>query len=167
MTTKKAEKAPGAVEVVVDVVSQELTVWRGEQEVLSVPVSTSRFGLGFEEGSLRTPTGRFTVHSRHGEDAPAGAVFKGRVFTGEIALQGGDEDLILTRVFTLGGCDADNANTLARCIYIHGTNQEALLGSPASHGCVRVANDAAVRLFPLLPPGTPVHIRLSDDRPAV
>ena len=39
-----------------------------------------------------------------------------------------------------------------------GTNHEALLGQPASHGCVRLANRDIIRLFPLVPRGTEVSI---------
>ena len=35
----------------------------------------------------------------------------------------------------------------ARYIYIHGTNQEHLLGKPVSHGCIRMSNDDVVELF--------------------
>ena len=41
---------------------------------------------------------------------------------------------------------------------IHGTNQPQLLGQAVSHGCVRVANSAALRLRRLAPPGTPIDI---------
>ncbi len=44
-------------------------------------------------------------------------------------------------------------------IAIHGTNQPSLIGTPASHGCVRVDNRTISRLARLLPLGTPVRIR--------
>ena len=47
-------------------------------------------------------------------------------------------DLVLTRILWLEGGDPENANTKSRYIYIHGTNQENLLGTPASHGCIRI-----------------------------
>ncbi len=43
-------------------------------------------------------------------------------------------------------------------IAIHGTNQPELRGTAASHGCVRVSNDAIGRLMWLAPTGTPVDI---------
>lgn len=42
---------------------------------------------------------------------------------------------------------------------LHGTNEPRHLGSDASHGCVRLGNDAIRRLAALLPLGTPVVIR--------
>lgn len=41
---------------------------------------------------------------------------------------------------------------------IHGTNQPWLLGSAVSHGCVRVANPAILKLARLTPVGTPIRI---------
>jgi L,D-transpeptidase YbiS len=142
----------------VDVRRQVMDVLRGDLIERTYPVSTSRFGLGTEPGSFRTPLGRFQVSEKFGDGAPLGAVFKSRVPTGEIAPQGGDEDLVLTRILWLDGLDPDNANTKARYIYIHGTNHEAKLGTPSSHGCVRMANADIAELFPLVPEGTPVEI---------
>jgi lipoprotein-anchoring transpeptidase ErfK/SrfK len=44
-------------------------------------------------------------------------------------------------------------------IGIHGTNQPNILPGRVSHGCVRMRNDAILRLFRLMPLGTPVDIR--------
>ena len=43
-------------------------------------------------------------------------------------------------------------------IALHGTNRPALIGTPASHGCVRMTNDAITKLVGLVPVGTPVEI---------
>jgi hypothetical protein len=42
---------------------------------------------------------------------------------------------------------------------IHGTNTPSILPGRVSHGCVRMKNGAALRLFRLMPLGTPVAIR--------
>lgn len=44
-------------------------------------------------------------------------------------------------------------------ILIHGTTKVNLLGSPASHGCVRMAGADIEGLFPKVPANTPVFIR--------
>ena len=67
-------------------------------------------------------------------------------------------DLVLTRILWLQGLEAENANTFQRYIYIHGTNDEASLGRPASHGCVRMRNREIIELFDLVAEGTPVWI---------
>lgn len=42
---------------------------------------------------------------------------------------------------------------------LHGTNEPRSVGTDASHGCLRVSNDAIRRLAMMLPLGTPVVIR--------
>lgn len=142
----------------VDVARQALDVLRGDLIEKTYTISTSRFGLGTEPGSYCTPLGRFQVSEKHGHDAPLGAIFKSRLPTGEVSPQGGEEDLVLTRILWLDGLDADNANSKSRYIYIHGTNHEARLGTRASHGCVRMANADIVELFRIIPEGTLVEI---------
>lgn len=122
------------------------------------PVSTSKFGLGTEPGSYRTPTGRFVVEEMIGGGAKPWSEFRGRIPTGRIAEAGGEEDGILTRILWLGGRDPENANTRDRYIYIHGTNQEAQIGTPASHGCIRMKNADILDLYLRVQPGIPVEI---------
>jgi len=43
-------------------------------------------------------------------------------------------------------------------IAVHGTNFPELLGQPVSHGCIRMSNEAARRLYHEAPVGTPVII---------
>ncbi|MGB8467251.1 MAG: L,D-transpeptidase [Terrimicrobiaceae bacterium] len=142
----------------IDVARQRLEVLREGHVHRSYAISTSRFGLGFEHGSNKTPLGRFVVGEKIGAGAALGAVFRSRQPTGELASQGGEEDLILTRILWLAGLDEANANTRERYIYIHGTNQEELLGTPASHGCVRMSNADIKEFFDETPEGTVVEI---------
>ena len=121
-------------------------------------VSTSRFGLGTEPGSQRTPTGRFRIAEKHGDGAPSGEIFISRVATGRFGQECDEHDHVQTRILWLAGLDADNANTFDRYIYIHGTNAESRLGTPASHGCVRMNNDDIIDLFARVPAGTEVEI---------
>ncbi len=144
--------------LVVDVPGQSMTLFRGPQIERVYPVSTSRFGLGFEEGSFKTPVGRFVISEKFGDGAPLGAVFRARASTGDIAYGEGDEDLVLTRILWLSGLDEANANTHDRYIYIHGTNQEKSIGTPASHGCVRMRNRDIAELYDLVEVGTSVVI---------
>jgi L,D-transpeptidase YbiS len=69
-----------------------------------------------------------------------------------------DPDLITSRILWLEGVDPSNANSKGRYIYIHGTNQEHLIGEPASHGCVRMRNSDVIELFDLVRTGTDVEI---------
>jgi L,D-transpeptidase YbiS len=121
-------------------------------------ISTSRFGLGFEEGSQKTPTGRFRVGEKIGQGAEPGSIFVGREPIGQIGRDGDSEDHVQTRILWLEGLDPENANTRERYIYIHGTNSESQLGLPASHGCVRMGNDDVVDLFDRVECGVEVRI---------
>lgn len=142
----------------VDVARQVLDVLSGREVIKTYSISTSKFGLGTEPGSYKTPLGRFAIAEKIGENAPLGAVFKSRIPTGEIAPQGGEEDLILSRILWLEGLDEENANTHERYVYIHGTNQESLIGTPASHGCIRMRNEDVAALFREIPEGTIIEI---------
>jgi L,D-transpeptidase YbiS len=158
MSNSSAKDVYAPLRIQVDATQQRLNVFRAGKLYKSYPVSTSKFGLGSEPGSHKTPVGRFLVSQRIGGGAEACTVFKSRVPTGEIAPQGGDEDLILTRILWLAGLDEANANTKDRYIYIHGTNQEALLGTPASHGCIRMSNSDIAECFDEIQEGTLVEI---------
>ncbi|HEY5893319.1 MAG TPA: L,D-transpeptidase [Chthoniobacterales bacterium] len=143
----------------INVSRQRLDVFEDYKIVLSTPVSTAFRGLGCEPGSLKTPPGKFVVSEKIGAGEPEGMVFRSRIATGEMADARRSEDQITSRILWLDGVDPSNANTKGRYIYIHGTNDEARLGTPVSHGCIRLANTAIVDLFELAETGTPVTIR--------
>jgi L,D-transpeptidase YbiS len=128
-------------------------------------ISTSQFGLGFEEGSFRTPTGRFRIGEKIGDGAEPGMIFMGREPTGQLGAASDPEDRVQTRILWLEGLDPENANTHSRYIYIHGTNAEAQLGIPASHGCVRMSNADVIDLFDRVEAGTPVVIAGDEEAP--
>ncbi|MCS7008537.1 MAG: L,D-transpeptidase [Chthoniobacterales bacterium] len=146
------------LEILVSVTHQRLRVQKNGLTIAEFPVSTSKFGTGSQPGSFQTPLGKFKIAKKIGYNAPLFAVFRARQFTGEIASLGGSEDLILTRILWLEGIEPHNANTFDRFIYLHGTNQEHLLGTPASHGCIRMSNSDIVKLFDWVQEGTPVQI---------
>jgi L,D-transpeptidase YbiS len=120
--------------------------------------STSAAGIGFEPGSNMTPSGRLRVAEKHGDGAPAGMIFKSRVATGEFGREDDETDHVQTRILWLEGLDELNANTKDRYIYIHGTNAESKIGVPASHGCVRLANEDMIDLYEAVPVGTEVFV---------
>ena len=160
LSCSRCKRPASEISLHVSVARQELDVRdaAGEKLLRRYPVSTSRFGVGTEPGSLRTPAGAFRVGEKFGGGEPLGAVFKSRRPTGDNGLGAADEDLVLTRILWLEGAEAANANTRERYIYIHGTNHEALIGQPASHGCVRMRNADVAELYDLIPAGSAVHI---------
>src|SRR5262249_11534340 len=142
----------------VSIRDQQLTLKENEKPIRTYPVSTSRFGIGTQQGSFKAPSGRFCVAEKIGSDMPSGTIFVGRA-----PLQPGEalpqtEDLVTSRILWLDGLDKQNANTRARFVYIHGTKHEDRIGTAASHGCVRMRNADVIELFEMVDEGTLVII---------
>lgn len=146
--------------IFVSVASQTLELRDGDDVLHSYPISTAANGTGFEEGSYRTPIGNFIISEKFGHEAPINTTFKSREATGTWdPCETCEADLITTRILWLDGTDEQNANSKARYIYIHGTNHEDKIGTPASCGCIRMRNEDIIQLFDLTPEGTPVVIQ--------
>src|SRR5437588_6127480 len=123
------------------------------------PVSTSKFGLGDRPGSRFTPLGQLQIAQKIGDNAPPGAVFKDRRRTGEIVLPDSPgRDPIVTRILWLRGLEPQNANAFTRDIYIHGTPEERLIGTPASYGCIRMRSSDVMNLYGIVGVGAGVTI---------
>jgi lipoprotein-anchoring transpeptidase ErfK/SrfK len=152
-------KKSAQAKIHISVGKQQLMLKSGRKKLATYPISTSRFGLGAKEGSMKTPTGRFRIAETIGGGAAARTVFKNRrpVKASKKMLR--EEDLVMTRILWLDGLEARNANTHDRFIYIHGTNHEESIGEPASHGCIRMRNADLVELFEQVGTDTPVTIR--------
>lgn len=156
--------------LVIDTERQIANWLESGRAVAAWPVSTARAGIGGEEDSYRTPPGWHRIRQRIGEDAAPGTIFVCREpiderWCGEPR----DDDLILTRILTLDGLEdgvnrGQGRDSLARYIYLHGTNHEALLGRPVSHGCVRLSNDDVRQLFDLMREGDFVFIATPEAR---
>lgn len=143
----------------ISVKKQELSLKSGRKKVAAYPISTSRFGLGTKEGSMKTPTGRFRIADKIGDGKPVGTVFKSRRPVKATKKMLREEDLVMTRILWLDGTERANANTYERFIYIHGTNHEEQIGEPASHGCIRMRNRDLAELFDRVGIDTPVMIK--------
>ncbi|WP_349573036.1 L,D-transpeptidase [Azotobacter salinestris] len=143
--------------------------------LLRLAVSTALNGPGEQSGSGCTPRGLHQVRATIGEGLPAGAVLRGRRWTGEVwtpelheAFPG--RDWILTRILWLSGCEIGRnrlgaVDTFRRYIYLHGTPDSEPMGVPRSHGCVRLRNDDLLELYPRVP----LHCRVRIEeapRPA-
>jgi lipoprotein-anchoring transpeptidase ErfK/SrfK len=152
-------KKSAQAKIHISVREQRLELKSGRKTLATYPVSTSRFGLGTKEGSMKTPTGRFRIAEKIGDGMPVGTVFKSRRPVQVTKRLMRVEDLVMTRILWLDGIDPGNANTHERFIYIHGTNHEENLGEPASHGCVRMRGADLVELFELVEVDTPVAIK--------
>jgi len=136
--------------------------------IKSYLVSTSKYGVGQEMGSYKTPIGKHYIRAKIGDGAPSNAVFVGRRRTGEIFNsnlrdQFPRRDWILTRIMWLSGCELGVnrlglVDTMRRFIYIHGAPDDVEMGIPGSIGCIRMRNADLVELFDLVDVGTSVNI---------
>lgn len=146
--------------LVVDVPTQILTIVDSGAVTGRRLVSTALAGVGSRTGSNQTPAGWHRVEERIGAGEPLGRVFRNRlpqpeILSGEALVAPESGDYVLTRILWLrglepgrnAGADVDSHD---RCIYLHGTNQEQLLGTPASHGCIRLSNADVAALFDLV-----------------
>ncbi len=142
---------------------QTLRFFEGGRLTKTFVVSTSKRPASNVKGSLGTPQGLHTIAEKIGAGSPPGIVFKGRRSTGfhyrEHHPAEGDGDFVTSRILWLRGLEpgvnaGGEVDSHGRYIYIHGTNHEAELGRPASHGCVRMGNLDIVELFE--------HVRTGD-----
>jgi lipoprotein-anchoring transpeptidase ErfK/SrfK len=146
-------------QIVISTREQKLAVLDRGNLMAIYPVSTSKFGLGDWPGSRYTPLGQLEIAKKIGDNAAPGAVFKDRRRTGEIVLPDSPgRDPIVTRVLWLRGLEPQNANAFTRDIYIHGTPEERLIGTPASYGCIRMRSSDIINLYDIVGVGAAVTI---------
>jgi hypothetical protein len=145
--------------VVISIRDQKLMLLENGGRVAIYPVSTSKYGVGDFRGRMTTPLGYLMVAKKIGDNAPVGAVFHNRRWTGEILQPNAPgRDPVTTRIIWLSGLEAQNAQAFHRCIYIHGTPEENTIGRPASYGCIRMKADDVAVLYNQLPLGALVQI---------
>jgi lipoprotein-anchoring transpeptidase ErfK/SrfK len=146
-------------QMLVSVKDQRLLLVRDGQAIKSYPISTSKFGLGSQPGSNRTPLGKMAVAKKIGGGARAGTVFKSRKPTGEVLKPNAPgRDPIVSRIIWLTGKERQNRNAFARFIYIHGTPEEWRIGEPASYGCIRMKSRDVIDLYKRVGVGSSVQI---------
>src|SRR5438552_15160474 len=146
-------------QIVISTREQKLAVLDRGNLMAIYSVSTSKFGLGDWRGSRFTPLGQLQIAEKIGGDAPPGAVFKDRRRTGEIVPPDSPgRDPIVTRILWLRGLEAQNSNAFTRDIYIHGTPEERLIGTPASYGCIRMRSSDVMNLYGIVGVGAGVTI---------
>ena len=155
-------------QIIISIKSQNLLLLINNKIKFAYKISTAKAGIGQIKGSYKTPLGHHIVRAKIGDNNPIYSVYEGRRPTGDIWNKSLNEqvlkdDWILTRILWLSGKEIGlnrlgMVDSMQRFIYIHGTNEENLLGSPASHGCIRMSNNDVIELFNLTPIGTIVDI---------
>jgi len=157
----------------IDIAAQTLDLLDDRGELLKrYAVSTAAKGAGEQNGSFCTPRGRHVVRAKIGAGEPLNTVFvrrrpTGEIYTPELGAQHPQRDWILTRILWLSGCEVGynrlgSVDTMRRYIYIHGSPDQVAMGSPGSHGCVRMRNEDIVELFDRIEAGTPVEISAGE-----
>ena len=157
--------------LIVSIANQRLNLLSDQQQVRAeYSISTAKNGVGQLKNSGCTPLGKHIIRAKIGANSPVNAVFVARRWTGEIytpALQQAHptRDWILSRILWLSGCEIGlnrlgNVDTMQRYIYIHGCPDDAPMGIPLSHGCIRMRNADVMQLFDMVSVGTEVDIQL-------
>jgi hypothetical protein len=147
-------------EIVISVKDQQMAVLENGKSTGTFYISTSRFGIGDELNSYKTPLGLLWVYDKIGDNLPEGAVIKDRSPTGEvIPANAKGRDPIVTRIIWLKGLFGAT-HACERCIYIHGTPEESSLGHPSSWGCIRMRSQDVVKVYSKVEIGT--HVLISD-----
>ncbi len=132
---KKSDVALRTVDnhILIELGAKKLTVFHGETPIFTASVAPGK-------ASSPTPTGAFYTDILTRPTNP-----NGPYGPFQISVTG------FSNVYeTFGGGNGQ--------IAIHGTNRPELIGTPASHGCVRMSNDDITALIPLARQGTPVVI---------
>lgn len=122
-----------SIRVRIDVSDRRLSVFRENHRIMDVPVAVGQAGTP-------TPTGRWFAIAETLPGVPGG--FLGTFI---LPITGFSE--------TLNEFDGGNGR-----VAIHGTTLPQLIGTRASHGCVRMYNSDVTRLAHLARPGTPLVI---------
>ena len=153
----------------VDISEQRLYLIENSLIKASYPISTSKYGEGSIENSFKTPLGKHSIKEMIGEEAEINTIFTSRINTKRSAtiidqFEDTDNDYVTSRIMWLDGEEdglnkGGNVDSFQRYIYIHGTHEEGLIGTKASHGCIRMFNYDVIELFNLVNIGTKVLIR--------
>ena len=120
--------------LVVQLRSHRLVVRRSGRLIRTLPIAVGK-------ASTPTPTGRYFVNELLKQPDPAGAY-------GPYAFGTSAYSNVLLH---FNGGDGQ--------IGIHGTDQPWVIGTSATHGCIRLYNRDIVWLSRRVPPGTPLQIR--------
>jgi lipoprotein-anchoring transpeptidase ErfK/SrfK len=131
--TRSVALASDPDRITVSLRGHRITVWRNGRTIVRAPVAVGR-------SVLPTPTGIYYIAELLKQPNPSGPF-------GPYAFGLSAYSRVL---YSFGGGPGQ--------IGIHGTNEPGLLGTNASHGCIRVANAVITRLARILPLGTPVVI---------
>lgn len=138
----------------INITKQTLELKNDSTKLIRFSISSAKNGVGQFKDSLCTPLGKHIIRTKIGSDVPCYGIFRQRRWSGEIwdMNEFSKDDLILSRILWLSGKEVGinrlgNVDTMQRYIYIHGTHDENSIGTPVSHGCIRMLNKDIIKLF--------------------
>lgn len=159
--------------VLIDPSQQQLYVVERFLACAMYPISSSRYGLGCQDNSWKTPIGMHRIKEKIGAGEPLYSEFIARRPSGtqlppDRAFIHRQNDAICTRILRLEGLEpminqGRYCDSYDRYIYIHGTTDERGIGKPTSVGCIRMKNDDVIQLFDNLEVGSLVYILNLDS----
>ena len=154
----------------ISISEQRLYLYEKNKLIRSYPVSSSAYGEGQVENSLKTPMGMHKIKTKIGTNVDKYHFFVSRqhipqkidIINEKID---SEDDFTTSRIMWLEGLNDGfnrglNVDSYNRFIYIHGTHEEGLIGEKASHGCIRMLNHDVLELYELIPEETTVNIYL-------
>lgn len=152
----------------IDISNQRLYVIQNSAQTHSFAISSSKYGEGSTANSFKTPLGKHSVRTMIGENALKNTIFISRINTKRQAdiiesFDDSSDDYVTSRIIWLTGEEpgfnsGEGIDSYNRYIYIHGTHEEGLIGTKASHGCIRMFNDDVIKLYSMIKKGTKVDI---------
>ncbi len=165
---KRFPTSPKSSLIIISISEQKLFLIKNSKPTINYPISSAKAGTGNLVESFKTPLGVHQIAEKIGDGAKSGSIFKARINTLKIAKilttnNRSNVDNITSRILRLRGLEdginkGENIDSYERYIYIHGTDEEGLLGTSVSHGCIRMANQAVIDLFEHVKTGTLVTI---------
>jgi len=136
---------------------QKLLLVKDRKLLKYYSISSAKLGVGNIKDSDKTPLGLHKIYKLYGDNVPLGGIFKTKIYTGNIAVIEKDTivtnlDIMSSRIITMKGLEnglnrGKNIDSYNRNIYIHGTNEEGLIGTAVSHGCIRMNNIDIIDLY--------------------
>ena len=161
---------PAATYLEVSIKEQRLYLKEENRILMSYPISSSVYGEGQLENSLKTPLGMHKIKKKIGTNVEKYNFFLSRNHVPQKAkiiheAKDSKDDYITSRIMWLEGTQKgfnknSNVDSFKRYIYIHGTHEEGLIGQKASHGCIRMLNQDVIELYEAISLETLVNIIL-------
>ena len=144
----------------IEISSQRLLLKEDGELIRSFPISSSAYGEGQIENSLKTPYGKHIIKTKIGTNVEKNNFFISREHIPQVAAiihepVDSEDDFITSRIMWLEGQEdgfnkGGSVDSFKRYIYIHGTHEEGLIGQKASHGCIRMFNHDVIELYDLV-----------------